>query len=92
MYDETIVAYQDLRIALAHPGARPELVERAVVVDGRTVGTWKRTLTRRSATVHVTLFGPISRAESAAMAAAVERFGRFLELPADLAVDGLPGC
>jgi hypothetical protein len=90
MYDETIVAYQDLRIALAHPTARPELVERAVVVDGRTVGTWKRSLARRSVTVHVTLFGPISDSESVALDTEVQRFGRVLELPADLAIDHLP--
>jgi hypothetical protein len=41
--------------------------------------------------VHVTLFGPISGAESAALTAAVRRFGRFLELPADLALDRTPG-
>jgi hypothetical protein len=86
MYDETIVAYQDLRVVLAHPQARPELIERAVVVDGRTVGTWKRTLTRRSTTVHVTPFGPLDPAESAALEAAVQRFGRFLGLAAELAL------
>jgi hypothetical protein len=86
MYDETIVAYQDLRVALAQP-AWSALVERAVVVDGRTLGSWKRTLTRRSTTVHAALFEPIGSARSAALDAAVQRFGRFLALPADLAVD-----
>ncbi|WP_214404330.1 winged helix DNA-binding domain-containing protein [Pseudonocardia lacus] len=90
MYDETIVAHQDLRVVLAHPSARAELLERAVVVDGLTVGTWKRTLGRRSATVDVTLFGPIGPAESAALDDAVRRFGRFLAVPAELVVHRLP--
>jgi winged helix DNA-binding protein len=85
MYDETIVAHQDLRVALDDDRAAFEpLVERAVVVDGRTVGTWKRTLTARSTTVHVTLFRPLDPVESAALDAAVQRFGRFLGLPATL--------
>jgi hypothetical protein len=84
MYDESIVTYQDLRVALAHPPARPELIERAVVIDGYTVGSWKRTLTTRSTTVHAALFGPLSPAKSDALAVAVQCFGRFLALPAAL--------
>jgi Winged helix DNA-binding domain len=83
-YDESIVAYRDLRIAHAHPPARPELIERAVVIDGYTVGSWKRTLTTRSTTVHAALFGPLSPAKSDALAVAVQSFGRFLALPAAL--------
>ncbi|MCO1658580.1 winged helix DNA-binding domain-containing protein [Pseudonocardia humida] len=92
MYDETIVAHQDLRVVLAHPGAPGEPVERAVVVDGRAVGTWKRTLTRRSTTVHVALFGPVDPDGSAALAAEVQRFGRFLGLPADLVAEQVGGA
>jgi hypothetical protein len=91
MYDESIVAYQDLRVAPAHPPARPELNERAVVIDGYTVGSWKRTLTTRSTTVHAALFGPLSPAKSDALAVAVQRFGRFLALPAALTTGPVGG-
>jgi hypothetical protein len=36
MYDETIMGYQDLKVVLAHEPPAPGLLERAVVVDGRT--------------------------------------------------------
>ena len=39
MYDETIVAYQGLRVVLAQPVPRPGLLDRAIVIGGRTVGT-----------------------------------------------------
>ncbi len=82
MYDETIVAYQDLRVALEDQAAFQALIERAVVIDGRAVGSWKRTRTARSTTVQVTLFRPLDPGESAALDAEVQRFGRFLGLPA----------
>lgn len=85
MYDETIVAYQDLRVVLAHDAARPDLIERCIVVDGRTVGTWRRTLSARAVTVEARLFGPLDPQQTAALEAATERFGRFLGLPATLA-------
>ena len=86
MYDETIVAYQDLRVVLAHGPARPGLLDRAIVIDGRTVGSWKRTVTGRSAVVEATLVGPLTVVEARALDKAVERFGRYLGQQASLAV------
>ena len=84
MYDETIVAYKDLRVVLAHPLPAPGTLERPVVIDGRTVGSWRRTLARRSATVEVHRFGSLGAYEQEALAAAVDRFGTFLGVPATL--------
>ena len=84
MYDETIVAYQDLRVVLAHPVDRADSIERAVVIDGRTVGTWKRTITGASVVVECSLFGQLSASERRALQDAVARFGRFLGLPVTL--------
>lgn len=81
MYDEMIVAYQDLRVVLDAALPRSDFIERAVVIDGTTVGTWKRTLSSRSAVVNTTLLRDLLPNESAALAAAVERFERFLGLP-----------
>jgi hypothetical protein len=86
MYDETIVAYQDLRVVLAHEPPSPGLLQRAIVIDGRTVGSWKRTVARQTVLVEATLFGPLHRNEAEALDAAVDRFGRFLGLPASLSV------
>lgn len=60
-------------------------MSRPIVIDGRTVGSWKRTVTRRAAVIEATLFTPLDGSETAALEAAVERFGRFTELPATLA-------
>jgi hypothetical protein len=78
MYDESIVAYQGLRVVLEHEPSRADLIERAIVIDGRTVGTWSRTLAAGTLTVEAKLFGAISELGAAALQDAVERFGRFL--------------
>ncbi|MBG6238134.1 hypothetical protein IWX78_001089 [Mycetocola sp. CAN_C7] len=86
MYDETIVAYKDLRVVRAHPAAPDTSLERAVVIDGRTVGSWKRVLTADAVVVDATLFGAITGPEAAALDEAVHRFGRFLGREATLQV------
>lgn len=82
MFDETIVAYQDLRVVLAHQPPRPGLLDRAIVIDGRTVGSWKRTINGRSVVVEATLFGAIATSDAEALDEVVQRFGRFLGMEA----------
>ena len=84
MYDELTIGYRELRVVLAGPSEGR--LERPVVIDGRTVGSWKRTLGPREVVLEVTLFAPLDAAQSAALAAAAERFGRFLALPATLRI------
>jgi hypothetical protein len=69
---------------LAEPPPREGMLSRAIVIDGRTVGSWKRTVASRAVTVEATLFTELSAGDRAALEAAVERFGRFMELPASL--------
>ncbi|MET4637095.1 winged helix DNA-binding domain-containing protein [Mycetocola sp. 2940] len=89
MYDETIVAYQDLRVVLAHAASRADLIERAIVIDARTVGSWKRTLTKDGPAVAVTLFGELTEIQMSLLQDAVARFGRFLGIPATLEIRAL---
>jgi hypothetical protein len=84
MYDEIVSGYRDLRIVLAKPPPREGMLSRPIVIDGRTVGSWKRTVTNRAATVEATLFTGLSAAEGSALHGVVERFGRFMQLPAAL--------
>ncbi|GGE88254.1 winged helix DNA-binding domain-containing protein [Mycetocola zhadangensis] len=84
MYDEMTVAYQDLRVVLDTALPRVDFLERAVVIDGTTVGTWKRTLAARSVVVEVTLVRELSLGERSALDVVIERFGRFLGLSASL--------
>ena len=84
MYDEMGIGYKDLRMVLAEPPPREGMLSRSIVINGRTVGSWKRTMAKRAVTVEATLFTELSAGDRAALEAAVERFGRFMELPASL--------
>lgn len=83
-YDELIVAYKDPRVDLVAKPPREGLLTRTIAIDGRTVGGWKRTLAKASVTVKATAFAPLDRDQRAALEQAVERFGTFLELEAEL--------
>jgi hypothetical protein len=90
MYDEMTVAYQDLRIVLDAPLPRSDFLERVVLIDGVTVGSWKRLLGRSSVDVVVRLLRALTFSEQNALDDVVARFGRFLGVPATLHVsDGL---
>ncbi len=89
-YDEYTVGYTD-RSAIFDGAHADKLDERegallgnVIVVQGEVVGAWKRTLAKGEATVEARLFRPLTDAESQALAAAAERYGRFHGLPARL--------
>jgi hypothetical protein len=84
MCDEMVSGYKDLRIVLAKPPPREGMLSRPILIDGRTVGGWTRTVTSRTAMVEATLFTDLSAAEASALRGVVERFGRFTQLPATL--------
>lgn len=84
MYDELVMGYKGLRIVLARSPPREGLLSRPIVIDGLTVGSWKRTVTARSATIEATLFTPLDSEQAGALEAAVERFGRFNGVPGRL--------
>lgn len=84
MYDEMTVAYQDLRVVLDTALPRDGVIERALVIDGITVGTWKRTFTGRSAKIEATLLRLLTNSEQAALDGAVNRFRTFLGVPTAL--------
>lgn len=84
MFDESTIAYKDLRVILAREPTQPDLLQRPIVIDGYTVGSWKRAITKRSAAIEATLFISLDRNQADALQAAVEGFGRFMDLPATL--------
>lgn len=84
MYDELGVGYRDLRMVMAQQPPRDGLMSRPIVIDGATVGSWKRTLSANAVVVQATLFTDLSKPAATKLAGVVERFGRFLELPATL--------
>jgi hypothetical protein len=59
-FDETLVAYRSVRAVLSHAGPQSRFLDRAVVIDGLTVGTWRRTLTRAGVVIDTQLYGPLT--------------------------------
>jgi hypothetical protein len=72
-YDEYLVAYAD-RSAACDEARADAIFANTVVLDGRVVGTWKRTLAAHAVGLDVTLFGRVPRA---ALERAVQRLGAF---------------
>lgn len=84
-YDEFTVAYADRSAAVdpAFPMANAMTVlGPVVVVDGCLVGSWKRTLAKDAVTVRLTLYTLLDTRQWAALEQAVERYGRFIGVPA----------
>jgi hypothetical protein len=89
-YDEFTVAYKDRSAALdpAFPNDPFTILGPVIVVDGRLVGTWKRTLSKDRAVVNLRLFAPLDAAQQAAVEQAAARYGRFLGLPVEITWQG----
>jgi hypothetical protein len=81
-FDELLVAYRHRELSVdaamtAKLGSRIDVLSTPVVRDGKVIGRWRTTGGR----VATQLFARLGRAERDALAAEIERFGRFLELP-----------
>jgi hypothetical protein len=83
-YDETLVAYRDLRTVGPDGAPGSALLPRPIVFDGRTIGSWTRRRARREVVVEMALATPPGASERAALREAAERFGAFVGLPARL--------
>ena len=89
-FDEYIVGYTD-RSAIFDTSHTQKLDARGnvlfnhtIVLDGRVIGTWKRTLKKDTVILSPTLFTPLNEAESRAFASSAHRYGEFLGLSVNL--------
>lgn len=89
-FDEFLVGYAD-RGAVFDTARTSDLGPRdsilfnhTIVVGGRVVGIWKRTLKKDAVVIATAAFSPFTDAEHLAVSAAAGRYGRFLGLPAVL--------
>jgi Winged helix DNA-binding domain len=82
MYDESTIAFRDVRIVRAGEGP----VERPILVEGRTVGSWRRVRSAREVAIEATLLARLGRAGREALDAAVERYAAFLGRPVALRI------
>lgn len=88
-YDEALVGSKDMAVPdlprSAGPGSWKDEWYRPVLIGGRRAGTWRRTIAGRKAVLETNLFTSLSSAQSRALEVAVERYGRYLGMPAILA-------
>lgn len=83
-YDEYTVGYQDRSMLVATPRTRAErgfgLLGPVVVLDGRIVGSWNRTMAAKdSVHIRTTLHRPLSSAGKKALRMELEKFAMFVD-------------
>ncbi len=85
-FDEYLVAYKDRSAALEARFNRRViglngLFNASVVIDGRVIGTWKRTLGKNAVAMELIPFRRLLKKERAALETAARRYGEFIGLP-----------
>jgi hypothetical protein len=88
-FDESHIAYQDLRFEPVEsgperPAVRGARIERPVIVGGRFAGTWKRSVEKDMLVISARFFEPPDPGQKNAIMSAVERYGMFMGVPARL--------
>jgi len=86
-FDEYLLGYKD-RSAILDPDHALKVVPGAngmfkpiIVIDGRVVGIWQRTLRKTKVLVNLDPFEPLTPAQMETVAVAAERYGVFVNLP-----------
>lgn len=89
-FDEYLLGYRDRSAVLdsAHaekvcPGGNGVFAS-TIVINGRVVGTWKRTIKKTSVEIIATPFATLKKIERDAFDDAAERYAAFMSLPAVL--------
>ncbi len=91
-YDEYGISYKDRKELIdpaysekANPGNLPVVPFQAqIAIDGKILGSWKRTPKKNQVIVEAYYFRPLTEVETRALTEEVERYGRFIGLPATL--------
>ncbi len=93
-WDEYTVAYRDRSAAVRSADAERilglpfgSILGNVVTVDGNVRGSWTRRIGHANVEVLVQPFGTLSASEVQAVHAAAQRFGRFLERPAQVQIE-----
>lgn len=86
-FDEYMLGYMDRSAALDPRKAQKLIPDNngrflgTTVLNGRVVGTWKRALIGKTATVTMQPFAPLKKAEKSAFTVAADRYGEFIGRP-----------
>jgi hypothetical protein len=82
-YKERGAALDPMQAARVAPG-RNGVFQPILVIDGRVVGIWKRTIRKTKVVVNFVPFAPLSPSQMKAVTAAAGRYGHFLTLPVEI--------
>jgi len=81
-FDEFLVAYKDRSAAIdapharqAHPGGG--ILRPTVLIDGKIIGTWKRTVEKDVVVIQLSTFITLSKPQRVDVEGSAERYGRF---------------
>ena len=91
-FDEYMVGYTDRSAMIdSHHVEKLEawriyLLNPAIVINGKIVGTWKRTFKRNTVIIEPRLLTSLNKTETRALTAAAGRYARFLDMPMDLSL------
>jgi hypothetical protein len=88
-YDEYLIAYKDRQVVLDESTPLPSGMDSYayyLIVNGRLRGTWRKVVDSKRVRLRVTTFAALTREEQRQLDAETERFGRFMGLPATLAL------
>ncbi len=84
-YDELLVGYHGFGAALTGGNGNGERAafSATMVISGRVVGNWRRTITRGAVVIELAPFAPLTASEREAVSIAAGRYGAFLGLPVE---------
>lgn len=88
-YDEFIISYKDRSAALTSEHHKKTISDNGmfwpvIVVNGRVVGTWKRSIKKEVVIVEAKFFHAIEKSVKSLIQKTFERFGDFLELKTEI--------
>ena len=91
--DEYFIGFKD-RSAIGHRLRSTDLVTggdaltaNVIIIDGQLVGGWRRTIEKDAVIVTLNLLVPLTKAEQRALRSAVQSYGNFLGLRAEITGD-----
>jgi Winged helix DNA-binding domain len=82
-FDEYTIAYKDRSAVIDSTDmiqTRNGIFSPIIVLDGRIVGTWKRTLKKDTVILEMALFNPLNETETQALNASIKRYGTFVDM------------
>jgi hypothetical protein len=89
-YDEYVMSYGESKDVLQMPGVTRALPHgeaiftHTILLDGHVIGHWKHRLKKNSVIIETLLNRPLADPQKQALNVAVERYGRFIGVPATL--------